>query len=113
MRLPLKYIAVPFAESRPGFVRGMAKLEECSAGRLRFPHLVVHQNEFAKLSVEKGSLRPDLGLPESFRLSNRVGVKGGALDAAAAGPKTDTAYFMGIGFSRHGVGARSFRGPAT
>src|SRR6266404_1384957 len=110
--LPFKRSAVPVAKRRGAFIGALAKLQQCGRGRLRLPHIVVHQKEFAELPVVRGGVRTDTLVFESLRLGCRVGVERRTLDVAAR-PEAHTAYFVGVGFPSYGIRAGSLRGSAA
>src|SRR5215470_17114482 len=56
-RVPLKYVAVPLAKHCSGFVSGLAEINQGCARRVRTSHIVVHQDELAKLGIAVGSCR--------------------------------------------------------
>src|ERR1019366_9497797 len=52
---------------------------------------------------------PNTLLRKAGRLGRGVGVEGGALDVASAGPEPGAADLVGIRFHRHAIGARPLR----
>src|SRR5690349_18484772 len=108
----LEGLAVPMSQLRAGFVGGLTKFQKCGAGRRRPAHVVIHQEELAELRVVLRGLRLDASLAEARRLGSHVGIEGGRADAAA-GPKADAADFVGIRFTRDGIGARALGSAAA
>ena len=106
-------MAVPVAQGGSGGVGGAAEVQEGGGGGLCCAEVVVHEQELAQLGVVKGSLGMDGGGLEAGRLGDGVGVEGCASDISAAGPESDTAYLVRIGFAGHGVGFGAVGGAAS
>src|SRR5208337_4119323 len=65
--------------------------------------------EFTKLLSVEGGIRLDAGLFEPLRFRYRVGIKGRVFNISAARPEANAAHLVGIGLSRHSIGAGSLR----